>query len=128
MVELRCGKVIGKDKEQLTQAQIDAQRNIKCYRLVYGLVSMDATTPTGEPTKVDIYLYCLELQVQTLPSYWRALKSLKGRESLMQNHVLNLTQKEKRKAGSNVYYVSEVNIDTKKGSFYSKRFRTYGYV
>ena len=37
---VRCGKVIGKDKEQLTQAEIDAQRNIKCYRLVYGLLSM----------------------------------------------------------------------------------------
>ena len=26
---VRCGKVIGKDKEQLTQAEIDSQRNIK---------------------------------------------------------------------------------------------------
>ena len=50
---VNCGRIRGKDKENLTQAQIDAQRHIKCYRLVYGLVSMDATTPAGEPTKVE---------------------------------------------------------------------------
>ena len=50
---VRCGKVIGKDKEQLTQAEIDAQRNIKCYRLVYGLLSMDGTTATGDATTID---------------------------------------------------------------------------
>ena len=48
-----------------------------------------------------------------------AFKSLKGRESLMQNHLLNLTTK-RRKAGSNVYYVSEINIDSKEIPFTQK--------
>jgi hypothetical protein len=116
---IRCGKVIGKDKEQLTQAQVDAQRNIKCYRLVYGLVSMDATTPTGEPIKVDAMPVLWRVTGSNFKPIGEALKSLKGRESLMQNHVLNLTTKRK-KAGSNVYYVSEVNIDNKEIPFTQK--------
>ena len=116
---VRCGKVIGKDKEQLTQAQIDGQRNIKCYRLVYGLVSMDATTPTGEPTKVDAKPVLFRVTGSNFTPIGEALKSLKGRESLMQNHVLNLTTK-RRKAGSNVYYVSEINIDIKEIAFTQK--------
>jgi len=116
---VRCGKVIGKDKEQLTQAQIDAQRNIKCYRLVYGLVSMDATTPTGDPTKVEDLPVLFRVTGSNFIPIGESLKSLKGRDSLMQNHILNMTTK-KRKAGSNVYYVSNVNIDTKEVPFTQK--------
>ena len=116
---VRCGKVIGKDKEQLTQAQVDAQRNIKCYRLVYGLVSMDATTPTGDPIKVDAMPVLWRVTGSNFKPVGEALKSLKGRDSLMQNHLLNLTTIRK-KAGSNVYYVSQVNIDNKEIPFTQK--------
>jgi hypothetical protein len=116
---IRCGKVIGKDKEQLTQIQIDAQRNIKCYRLVYGLVSMDAITPTGEPTKVENLPVLFRVTGSNFTPIGESLKSLKGRDSLMQNHLLNLTTIRK-KAGSNVYYVSQVNIDNKEVPFTAK--------
>ena len=116
---IRCGKVIGKDKEQLTQIQIDAQRNIKCYRLVYGLVSMDATTPTGEPVKVEAMPVLFRVTGSNFTPIGESLKSLKGRDSLMQNHLLNLTTIRK-KAGSNVYYVSQVNIDNKEVPFTAK--------
>ena len=116
---VRCGKVIGKDKEQLTQAEIDAQRNIKCYRLVYGLVSMDATTATGDATHVDSMPVLFRVTGSNFTPIGEALKSLKGRDSLMQNHILNLTTKPK-KAGSNVYYVSNVSVDSKEVQFTKK--------
>ena len=116
---VNCGRVRGKDKEQLTQAQIDAQRNIKCYRLVYGLLSMDATTSTGEPTKVENLPVLFRVTGSNFIPIGESLKSLKGRDSLMQNHILNMTTK-KRKAGSNVYYVSQVTIDTKEVPFTQK--------
>lgn len=116
---VNCGRIRGKDKENLTQAQIDAQRHIKCYRLVYGLVSMDATTPTGEPTKVEDLPVLFRVTGSNFIPIGESLKSLKGRDSLMQNHLLNMTTK-KRKAGSNVYYVSNVNIDTKEVPFTQK--------
>ena len=116
---VNCGRIRGKDKENLTQAQIDAQRHIKCYRLVYGLVSMDATTPTGDPTKVEDLPVLFRVTGSNFIPIGESLKSLKGRDSLMQNHILNMTTK-KRKAGSNVYYVSNVTIDKKEVPFTEK--------
>jgi len=116
---VRCGKVIGKDKEQLTQAEIDSQRNIKCYRLVYGLLSMEGTTATGDATTVDAMPVLFRVTGSNFTPIGEALKSLKGRDSLMQNHLLNLTTKRK-KAGSNVYYVSSVSVDSKEIEFTKK--------
>ncbi len=116
---VRCGKVIGKDKEQLTQAEIDAQRNIKCYRLVYGLLSMEGTTATGDATTIDAMPVLFRVTGSNFTPIGEALKSLKGRDSLMQNHLLNLTTKRK-KAGSNVYYVSNVSVDNKEIDFTKK--------
>ena len=116
---VRCGKVIGKDKEQLTQAQIDGQRNIKCYRLVYGLVSMTGATATGDATTIDALPVLFRVTGSNFTPIGESLKSLKGRDSLMQNHLLNLTTKRK-KAGSNVYYVSNVSVDNKEIDFTKK--------
>ena len=116
---VRCGKVIGKDKEQLTQAEIDSQRNIKCYRLVYGLLSMEGTTATGDATTIDAMPVLFRVTGSNFTPIGEALKSLKGRDSLMQNHLLNLTTKRK-KAGSNVYYVSNVSVDSKEIEFTKK--------
>ena len=116
---VRCGKVIGKDKEQLSEAEIEAQRNIKCYRLVYGLVSFDGTTPKGEPATVDSLPVLFRVTGSNFTPIGEALKSLKGRESLMQNHLLNL-KTTRKKAGSNVYYVSQISVDNKEVDFTQK--------
>ena len=116
---VRCGKVIGKDKEQLSEAEIEAQRNIKCYRLVYGLVSFDGTTPKGEPATVDSMPVLFRVTGSNFTPIGEALKSLKGRESLIQNHLLNL-KTTRKKAGSNVYYVSQISVDSKEVEFTQK--------
>ena len=116
---VRCGKVIGKAKEQLTQAEIDSQRNIKCYRLVYGLVSMTGSTAAGDVTTIDALPVLFRVTGSNFTPIGESLKSLKGRDSLMQNHLLNLTTNRK-KAGSNVYYVSSVSVDTKEIPFTKK--------
>jgi len=116
---VRCGKVIGKAKEQLTQAEVDSQRNIKCYRLVYGLVSMTGATATGDATTVDALPVLFRVTGSNFTPIGESLKSLKGRDSLMQNHLLNLTTNRK-KAGSTVYYVSSVSVDTKEIPFTKK--------
>ena len=116
---VRCGKVIGKEKEQLTQAEIDSQKNIKCYRLVYGLVSFDGTNSTGEPVSIDAMPVLFRVTGSNFTPIGEALKSLKGRESLMQNHLLNL-KTTRKKAGSNVYYVSQISVDNKEVEFTQK--------
>ncbi len=116
---VRCGKVIGKDKQQLTQAEIDSQRNIKCYRLVYGLLSMEATTATGEATAIAEMPVLWRVTGMNFKPIGETLKSLKGRNSLMFNHVLNLTTKRK-KSGSNVFYVASIRVDDKETQFSKK--------
>ena len=116
---VRCGKVIGKDKQQLTQAEIDSQRNIKCYRLVYGLLSMEATTATGEATAIEEMPVLWRVTGMNFKPIGETLKSLKGRNSLMFNHVLNLTTKRK-KSGSNVFYVASIRVDDKETQFSKK--------
>ena len=116
---VRCGKVIGKDKDQLSQAEIDAQRNIKCYRLVYGLLSMEGTTATGESTTIENMPVLWRVTGMNFKPIGETLKSLKGRNSLMFNHVLNLTTKRK-KSGSNVFYVASINVSDKEIAFSKK--------
>ena len=120
---LRCGKVIGKDKDKLSQAEIDAQRNIKCYRLVYGLLSMKCTKADGEATSIENMPILWRVTGSNFKPIGESLKSLKGRNSLMFNHVLNLTSKRK-KSGSNVYYVASIAVDKKETDFSKKDLET----
>ena len=112
----RCGKVPFKERDKLSKAELDHQKNIKCYRLVFGMVSIDGVTPKG--TKVS---------VKDKPVLWRvtgsnftpvgeSIQSLKNRKKLMFNHTLSLDT-ERRKAGSNVFYVSAIKVNQKEVTF-----------
>ena len=116
---VRCGKVIGKDKEQLTDAEVDAQRNIKCYRLVYGVLSMECTKANGEATTVKEMPVLWRVTGMNFKPIGETLKGLKGRNSLMFNHVLNLSTKRK-KSGSNTFYVADIDVDSKQVEFTKK--------
>jgi len=112
----RCGKVPFKERDKLSKSELDHQKNIKCYRLVFGMVSIDGVTSKG--TKVS---------VKDKPVLWRvtgsnftpvgeAIQSLKNRKKLMFNHTLSLDT-ERRKAGSNVFYVSNIKVNQKEVIF-----------
>ena len=112
----RCGKVPFKERDKLSKAELDHQKNIKCYRLVFGMVSIDGVTSKG--TKVS---------VKDKPVLWRvtgsnftpvgeAIQSVKNRKKLMFNHTLSLDT-ERRKAGSNVFYVSAIKVNQKEVTF-----------
>jgi|TARA_S200002703_G_scaffold144960_1_gene139008 hypothetical protein len=114
---VRCGRIIGKSKDELTPAEAEAQRSARCYILVYGLVTMDATTADGSPVKVE-----------NMPILWRsagssfrpvseAIQGLKGKDKLMQNHVLHLNTPLRKTAGSNVYYVPSISISNEEVQF-----------
>ena len=48
----RCGKVPFKERDKLSKAQLEMQKNIKCYRLVYGTVSMEGQNAEGNPVSI----------------------------------------------------------------------------
>ena len=120
---VRCGKVIGKDKNQLSKAELDNQRDTKCYRLVYGLLSMDCTTADGQPTSIEDVPILWRVTGTNFKPVGESLKSLKSRGNLMQNHFLNLTSN-RRKSGDTVWYVSKIVIDNKTVKFTKKDLET----
>ena len=118
---LRCGRIIGKDREQLTQAEIDAQRPTRCYRLVYGLLTLTGTTATGESVTIEDRPVLFRVSGTNFSPIGQTLKSLKGRNSLMFNHVLELkTKRRKNPSGSIIFYVATINIADKEIEFSKK--------
>ena len=71
------------------------------------------------PNPIDAMPVLFRVAGSNFSPIGEALKSLKGRDSLMQNHLLNLTTIRK-KAGSNVYYVSKISVDSKEIDFTQK--------
>jgi len=113
---VRCGKIPAKELANLSEEERAKQKSIKCYRLIYGMVSFDGVLAGGN-----------EAQVVNLPVLWKvtgsnfkpvgeAIESLRRRGKVMFNHTLTLKTK-KKKAGSNVFYVSDITVDKDELSF-----------
>ena len=108
----RCGKIPQREWEKLglTNEELANQRTIKCYRLVFGLVSFDGHTADKTEVKVENYpVLCRVTGVQFNP-VGNALQVISERKKLMFNCSLNLDS-QKKKNGSNVYYVSSIKVD-----------------
>ncbi len=106
---LKCGHVSFKQRETLKNAGLPVpDRNTKCYRNIYGLLTMtDAVTETGEETSVT-----------NLPILWRtsgdnynaannALKTIETHRHFIFQHNLFLGVPKEATSGSNTYYVME---------------------
>ena len=96
----KCGKVPFKDRESLTPEQLAEQRTIRCYRLLYGLLSFKGVKANGE-----------EHTVSNLPTLWRvtgtafapvgsALDQINKRKKLMFTTTLSVDTKRQKKGGN----------------------------
>lgn len=112
---IACGKVMGKEKDNLTESQKATQKNIKCYRLIYGTVSFTGVNARGEP--VDIV---------DEPVVWRssganfmaadgAIKELSKTKKLLPSYAFDLSLTRK-KNGATTYY--EVSVDYDRSTTY----------
>jgi len=108
---IKCGKVTRKEMEDLTPEQQAVQKQIRCYRLLYGLVSFNGKKANGESHTL-----------KNVPALWRvtgtgfrpaqdAIEKTKRMKKLM--FTLNFILKSsKQKKGSNVFYVPIIDIDS----------------
>ena len=119
----KCGKIPFKEQDSLPKEELVRQKQIKCYTLVYGLLNMDAVAGDGTATTIE-----------NLPILWRVtgmnfrpvneiIKSVKGRNRLIQNTNLILSSKRK-KHGANVYYMTSINVDDENVEFTKKDLET----
>ena len=108
---LRCGKVPAKNHDTLSAKDAAKQRDIKCYRMMYGVVSATAEIPsTGDSVEVVNYPV---LWRATGTSWWiigDAQKLITQRKQPLMNYPWTLTT-ERAKAGGNIFYKPVIKVD-----------------
>ena len=96
----RCGKVPFKERTSLTPEQLAEQRTIRCYRLLYGILSFKGKKANGE-----------DHEVANLPVLWRvtgtafapvgsALDQVNKRKKLMFTTTFSIDSKRQKKGGN----------------------------
>ena len=106
----RCGKIPFKERTSLTPEQLAEQRTIRCYRLLYGILSFKGKKANGE-----------DHEVANLPVLWRvtgtafapvgsALDQVNKRKKLMFTTTFSIDSKRQKKGG-NVYYTPEISVN-----------------
>ena len=106
----KCGKIPFKERSSLTPEQLAEQRTIRCYRLLYGLLSFKGKKANGE-----------DHTLANLPVLWRvtgtafapvgsALDQVNKRKKLMFTTTFSIDSKRQKKGG-NVYYTPEISVN-----------------
>ena len=108
---VKCGKIPFKERSTLTPEQLEQQRTIRCYKLVYGLLSFkDGKTAQGEPHVVENLPVLYRVTGTAFSPVTSALDQLKKRKKLMFNCTFSLDTKRQKKGG-NVFYVPEIAVN-----------------
>ena len=107
----RCGKISFKERSNLTPEQQEQQRTIRCYKLVYGLLSFkNGKTAQGKEYNVENLPVLYRVTGTAFSPVSAALDQLKKRKKLMFNTLLKIDTKRQKK-GSNVFYVPEIAVN-----------------
>lgn len=100
----KCGKVPYKERDSLSPEALVEQKKIRCYRLIYGLVSFNATDAEGNAHKVENFPVVWRVTGTSFKPVSDAIEQLKERDKVMFSCTFELESKRQKK-GSNVFYV-----------------------
>ena len=107
----KCGKIPFKERSTLTPEQLEQQRTIRCYKLVYGLLSFkDGKTAQGNSHSIENLPVLYRVTGTAFSPVSAALDQLKKRKKLMFNCTFSLETKRQKKGG-NVFYVPEIGVN-----------------
>ena len=107
----KCGKIPFKERSTLTPEELERQRTIRCYKLVYGLLSFkDGKTAQGNSHSVENLPVLYRVTGTAFSPVSAALDQLKKRKKLMFNCTFSLETKRQKKGG-NVFYVPEIGVN-----------------
>lgn len=108
----KCGKIPFKERASLTPEQLEEQRTIRCYKLVYGLLSFDkGVNSKGETTSIKDLPVLYRVTGTAFSPVSSALDLLNKRKKLMFNCTLSLNTKRQKKGG-NVYYTPDIMVNS----------------
>lgn len=103
-----CGKIARKDHKGLSEIELAVQKRIKCARVLYGTVSGSGVTNDGKEVTIEALpcaFYAQGLNFQIVGDIIQAYQR-RGQPIVFYDWVLST---ERRKQGSNTYYVIVVN-------------------
>ena len=107
----KCGKIPFKERSSLTPEQLEQQRTIRCYKLVYGLLSFTkGKTSQGNDHNIENIPVLYRVTGTAFSPVTSALDLLKKRKKLMFNCTFSLDTKRQKKGG-NVFYVPEISVN-----------------
>ena len=107
----KCGKIPFKERSSLTPEQLERQRTIRCYKLVYGLLSFSkGKTSQGNDHVIENIPVLYRVTGTAFSPVTAALDLLKKIKKLMFNCTFSLDTKRQKKGG-NVFYVPEISVN-----------------
>ena len=107
----KCGKIPFKERVNLTPEKLEEQRTIRCYKLVYGLLSFDkGVNSQGESISINNLPVLYRVTGTAFSPVSAALDQLNKRKKLMFNCTFSLNTKRQKK-GSNVYYTPDISVN-----------------
>lgn len=111
---MKCGKVTGKAKNDLSDVEKVEQKDIKCHRHLFGVVTMTGVDKDGKEHVVDSQPAAMKLGGVNFMPIGEAMDALTKKKLLMFNHEFNLSLR-RDKNGATVFYHIIPEVD------YSKR-------
>lgn len=116
-----CGKVTGALKKDLTETEVVEQKKIKCSRIIWGLVSGEATDNEDNAVTVveePCMFYAQGMNYQIVDT---AINSFTRRgKSFIYHQFVMTTKREKR--GGNTFYIAQVKLDPTELEFTAEHF------
>ena len=107
----KCGKIPFKERSNITPEEMERQRTIRCYKLVYGLLSFSkGKTAQGNDHSLENIHVLYRVTGTAFSPVTSALDLLKKRKKLMFNCTFSLDTKRQKKGG-NVFYVPEISVN-----------------
>ena len=106
----KCGKIPFKERPSLTPEQLAEQRTIRCYRLLYGLLSFKGKKANGEDHTITDMPVLWRVTGTAFSPVGSALDQMKKRKKHPFTCALSLESKRQKKGG-NVYYTPEISVN-----------------
>ena len=108
----KCGKMSFKERSNLNQEEFEKQRTIRCYKLVYGLLSFkNGVTSKGNAHNLENLPVLYRVTGTAFSPVSVALNELRERKKFMFNCTFSLDTIRQKKGG-NVYYVPKIAVNT----------------
>ena len=106
----KCGKIPFKERSSLTPEQLAEQRTIRCYRLLYGLLSFKGKKANGEDHTLVNFPVLWRVTGTAFSPVGSALDQINKRKKLMFTTTFSIDSKRQKKGG-NVYYTPEISVN-----------------